>query len=217
MIDGYSYVIWGSSGHAKVLGDILGANKGKVLAFFDNQEMPSALAGVPIYLGESGFLKWVKGLEGYGKVAGLIAIGGAKGRDRLAILKLFREHSLHLPSLTHPSAIVSTSALVGAGSQILAQSVIAAEVILGEACIVNHGASVDHECVLGDGVHVAPGAILCGCINVGDCAFIGAGAIILPRIKIGHDAIVGAGAVVTEDVPSGAIVIGVPAKILLNK
>ena len=43
-------------------------------------------------------------------------------------------------------------------------------------------------------------------------AWIGAGATILPGVTVGEDAIVAAGAVVTKDVPSGAILGGVPAK-----
>jgi acetyltransferase-like isoleucine patch superfamily enzyme len=90
--------------------------------------------------------------------------------------------------------------------------VVAADAMLGAACIVNHKASVDHECRLGDGVHVAPGATLCGLVTVGDAAFIGAGAVVLPRLSIGADAVVGAGAVVTKDVPAGAVVTGNPAR-----
>ena len=48
------------------------------------------------------------------------------------------------------------------------------------------------------------------CKNV----YIGARAIILGPITIGEGAIIGAGAVVLKDVPSGAIVAGVPAKIV---
>ncbi len=44
--------------------------------------------------------------------------------------------------------------------------------------------------------------------------YIGAAAIILPGVTVGERAIIGAGAVVTKDVPSGATVIGSPAKIL---
>ena len=45
-------------------------------------------------------------------------------------------------------------------------------------------------------------------------ASIGAGAVILPGVTIGEYAIVGAGAVVTKDVPSRAIVVGNPARII---
>ncbi len=44
-------------------------------------------------------------------------------------------------------------------------------------------------------------------------AFIGTGAVILPGVTVGRGAIVGAGAVVTKDVPEGACVVGVPARI----
>jgi acetyltransferase-like isoleucine patch superfamily enzyme len=45
-------------------------------------------------------------------------------------------------------------------------------------------------------------------------ADIGVGAVILPGVTVGEHSIVGAGAVVTQDVPSFAIVAGVPARVL---
>ena len=45
-------------------------------------------------------------------------------------------------------------------------------------------------------------------------ASIGSGAVILCGVTIGRDALVGAGAVVTGDVAAGAIVAGVPARLL---
>ena len=74
-------------------------------------------------------------------------------------------------------------------------------------------ASIDHECKLADGVHVAPGATLCGCVIVDENVMTGAGSLVLPRVKIGRDSIVGVGAVVTCDVPSGVIVAGNSAAI----
>ena len=45
-------------------------------------------------------------------------------------------------------------------------------------------------------------------------AKIGANATILPGVRIAADALVGAGAVVTVDVPSGAVVVGNPARVI---
>lgn len=45
-------------------------------------------------------------------------------------------------------------------------------------------------------------------------ASIGSGATVMSGVTIGEDALVGAGAVVTKDVPSFAVVIGIPARVV---
>jgi acetyltransferase-like isoleucine patch superfamily enzyme len=45
-------------------------------------------------------------------------------------------------------------------------------------------------------------------------ALIGAGATVSPGVLVGDRAIVGAGAVVVTDVPAGATVVGVPARVI---
>ncbi len=212
MLEPSRFVLWGSAGHAKVLASLIALKGGEVIALFDNKDIPPALPNVPLYLGEAGFTNWANCRGDLPALSGLVAIGGQRGRDRIAIQELFKVWGLHLPSLIHPTAAVCHTASLGAGTQILAQAIVAADVRIGSACIVNHHASVDHECILGDGVHIAPNATLCGCITVGDYSLIGAGSVVLPHRIIGPGAIVGAGAVVTRDVAPNTTVLGNPAR-----
>jgi serine O-acetyltransferase len=49
---------------------------------------------------------------------------------------------------------------------------------------------------------------------IGDGAFIGVGARVLGGLKVGANARIGANAVVVDDVPDGATVVGMPARVV---
>lgn len=51
-------------------------------------------------------------------------------------------------------------------------------------------------------------------VCIGDDAWIGTGAILLPGVEIGRGAIVGAGSIVNKSIPSGAVAVGSPAKVI---
>jgi len=207
-------VIWGASGHAKVLAEFALDAGFRLVAIFDNSPAAgSPIPDVPIHHGSEGFLQW-RAAYPEKSVWGIVAIGGSRGVDRLELLDLLRVNRVTPATLVHPRAFVARTARVAEGCQILANASVCADAHVGSACIVNTNASVDHESKLADGVHVAPGARIAGCVEVGRCAFVGVGAVILPRLRIGAGAIVGAGAVVTRDVPERAVVYGNPARIV---
>lgn len=112
----------------------------------------------------------------------------------------------------HPQAVVSRSARLGPGCQLMAGAIVNAEATLGASVCVNTGAIVEHDCRVGNHAYIATGARLGGTVSVGEGAFVGAGATIRQSVAIGAGAIVGAGAVVVADVPAGETVVGVPAK-----
>jgi len=205
------YVIWGSGGHAKVLIDLLGLTGGRVIGLFDNAPVGSVIRGLSVNVGPTGLAEWKSRNPSQKTASALVAVGGARGRERLQIQALLEENGFDVPTIVHPQAHVSRSAIIGQGVQVLGLASVAADVKIGDGVILNHGASVDHDCVIGDGVHIAPKATLCGVVTVGDGAFIGAGSVILPRLRVGKNATVGAGAVVTRSVPDGATVVGNPA------
>jgi sugar O-acyltransferase (sialic acid O-acetyltransferase NeuD family) len=206
-------VCWGATGHAAVIREALSHYGHDLALLVDNRPLNSPFDGVPIVQGEAGLMSWEESSEGAASYGAVVAIGGDRGRDRIAIQEWLASRGYAILDLIHPRAFVAADAIIGRGCQVLAMSAVCARVTLGDAVIVNTRASVDHDCHLGDGVHIGPGATLAGEVSVGDRAFIGAGATILPRISIGHDAVVGAGAVVTRDVSAGATVVGVPAHV----
>jgi sugar O-acyltransferase (sialic acid O-acetyltransferase NeuD family) len=135
-------------------------------------------------------------------------------RRRLELTERIAEYGDAVATVIHPTACISRSSTISAGTVVFAGAIVNARASLGPGCVLNTGATVDHDCVLGAGVHVSPGANLAGGVTVGDCAWVGIGAAVKGGICIGADAVVGAGAAVVSDIDDGDIVGGVPARSL---
>jgi sugar O-acyltransferase (sialic acid O-acetyltransferase NeuD family) len=145
----------------------------------------------------------------------VIAVGNNADRKKLA--DHARALGLRLPVLIHPHAYVSATAKLGDGTVVMAGAVVSAHVTMGELGIVNTRASIDHDCYIGDCVHIAPGVTLAGGVTVGNGSLIGVGATVLPGLCIGDNAIVGAGSVIIRDVPSHTTVVGCPARVIPHR
>ena len=94
---------------------------------------------------------------------------------------------------------------------------------IGGGCILAHGIGlvIGGGTVVGEDCTVLHGVTLgevrfdeLDCPKVGDRVTIGTGARVLGGITVGDDAVIGAGAVVLKDVPAGATVAGVPARVI---
>ena len=161
-------ILWGATGQARVLRECMAHAGHDVVAVFDNDPtVECPFPGVPLFVGRAGFERWRERQADFSGMGFLVAIGGEMGRDRLEIQEWLGGEGLSPLTAVHPRAFVAADARVGEGSQILAQAAVCVEATIGRACIVNTGATIDHECVLGDGVHVAPGAHLAGCVEIG--------------------------------------------------
>ena len=206
-------ILWGGTGHSRVLRELLSRIGHTVVAVVDNREIQPPFIGPDILKGPEGLRLWLSARRlGNASLVYALAIGGGYGRDRLALAQELDQMGLEHLSLVHPLAVVASDAILARGSQVLMGAAVSANVRIGTCSIINTSAIVDHDCIVGDGVHIGPAATLCGDIQVGDGSFIGAGATILPHLKIGNDVTIGAGSVVTRDIPAGSTVTGIPAK-----
>lgn len=112
---------------------------------------------------------------------------------------------------------IQKNAQIGARCKISSHTFICEGVIIEDDCFIGH-----HVCFTND---LFPRATAAGSLQteadwqviptrVCRGASIGSGAVILCGVTIGTEAMIGAGAVVTSDVAPGAIVAGVPARLL---
>ena len=219
-MQGERFLIWGGGGHGKVVADMIRAAGCTVVGFADRDPLKlhqvAEPGGASVVISEADLLALLSASGRLSDIEGATAIALGIGDNVSRITSLPNAPHVSIPSLVHPSAIVSASSVLGRGTVVFPLAVINAASRVGEGVIVNSGAIIEHDCVVGDGAHIAPGSVLTGGVRVGARSTVGAGSTVLPGIQIGSDSIVGAGAVVTRDVPDHAVVAGNPAKPLSN-
>ena len=193
-------VFYGASGHGKVIVEAWIASGGEVTAIVDDNETITQLGTFPV----SG--KYTQ--ERFKEKPLIISIGN-NGVRKMIVDSL----QAHYGKVIHPSAAISSSALIKDGCVVMATAVVNSSCVIGKHVILNTASVVDHDCRIDDYVHVSPHATLCGGVLVGTGTHIGASATVIPNIKIGKWAVIGAGSVIVRDVPDYAVVVGVPGKI----
>lgn len=193
-------ILFGASGHAKVILDILFANHIEVDKIVDDAPPVDEIFGIPVE----------RCLENYPEHSrAVIAIGSNATRKKFAL-----KYPLQYITAVHPSTTVSPFSEVGPGTVIMAHAVVNPAAVIGQHCIINTAAVVEHDCVLEDYVHVSPNAALAGNVQVGEGSHIGIGACVIQGITIGKWCTIGAGAVIIHNVPDGVTVVGNPGRIL---
>ena len=94
----------------------------------------------------------------------------------------------------------------------MAGAVINENVKIGKHCIINTNATIEHDDIIDDYVHISPRTVLCGNVKIGTRTHVGAGATIINNISITSECIIGAGATVVKDINTTGTYVGVPAK-----
>lgn len=202
------FILVGYSGHSYVVIDTIRSNGDRVLGYFRSEAKELNPYGLD-WLGSE---KEEEVLQRYGWDGACIALATGNNELRRKLYGYFDGHGFAMPTVRNRDTWISgeshmeDACFVAHGCQVNALSRI------GRGCILNTDTVIEHECVLGEFVNIAPGAVLLGNVTMGDGTFVGANAVVRQGITVHNGATVGMGAVVTRDVPAGETWVGNPAR-----
>jgi sugar O-acyltransferase (sialic acid O-acetyltransferase NeuD family) len=209
-------VIIGSSGHAKVIIDIV-QQEGKynVVGLLDRfRDVGETTLGFPVLGKEEDLPELVKehSLKGV-----IVAIGDNFVRSKVAAR--IKEICPDLPfvSAVHPKASIAIEVSIGEGTVVMAGVSINACSSVGRFCILNTNSSLDHDSILEDFSSLAPGATTGGNCRIGQYAAISIGAVLIHGIHVGEHTVIGAGSLVMRPIESFVVAYGTPARTMCNR
>ena len=139
---------------------------------------------------------------------------GSVGNPSLRI-KLFNyveEIGFSIPTIIDSSAVVSKYSRINEGVFVGKQAVINTGTNINRGAIINTGSIIEHDCKIGEFVHIAPGTVLSGEVSIGDYSHIGSNATIKQLVTVGSNSIIGIGSVVTNDIEPSVLAYGNPCK-----
>ena len=188
--------IYGASGHGKVVADIAMTNGYDEVIFIDD--------------GNNSYLNFQEYLELYNYP---IALGIGDNKIRKMLYEKIKSENLEVKTLVHCKAIVAKDVILEEGVVIMPGVVVNTGSIIGRGSILNTSSIVEHDCKIGDFVHIAPNSALAGDVSVNDLALVGIGSSIVQGKTIGTNSVIGAGSVVLSDIPDKVVAYGIPAKV----
>lgn len=209
-------VIFGSSGHAHVVADIVEKEGRFTIAGWIDPFQPAGrvIYGYPVLGRLEDASAW---RPAHAVAGGLVAIGDNWVRAR--VLEAARRALPDLPWVTavHPAAAVARGATLGAGAVVAAGAVLGSDARVGAFAIVNTDATLDHDGVMEEFASLAPGVVTGGTVRLGAYSAVGIGAVLSHRVQVGEHSVVGAGSTVLDDVPAYRVAYGTPARVVRER
>jgi sugar O-acyltransferase (sialic acid O-acetyltransferase NeuD family) len=179
-------LLLGAGGHCKSIIDTLltSAEYSEIGIIEKKGNLTQSVLGIPVI----GFDDDLLELYGRGFTHAFVSLGsiGDTGARRW-LSSLISSIGYSVPNIIDGSAHVSTNCELGKGIFIGKNAVVNAGVTIGDYSIINTSATIEHDCIIGQFVHVSTGSILCGSVKIGDNTHISSvpGRIVTFSTKIG--------------------------------
>jgi sugar O-acyltransferase (sialic acid O-acetyltransferase NeuD family) len=204
-------LVFGSSGHAKVIISIIEREKKyKIIGVIDPfMPVSEQVSNYPVLGGEEN-LDFICGQ--YNVKRGIIGIGDNLMRKKIYNKIISVKNDFEFITTIHPSAQIGNNVQIGYGTVIMPGAIINSNTTIGDFSIINTNASLDHDSKLGHFSSLAPGVVTGGFVTIGDYSSISIGAILKNNINIGKNSVIGAGSLVLKDIEDNVVAYGSPAR-----
>lgn len=152
--------------------------------------------------------RWLYGDDSFRNIVKARLTDGTSAMILYRWMQWAQRHHLGLPAMIFNKLNVMGGCIIGRGADFGAGFVLVHSngVVINASVKGGRNVVLEHQVTIGAEKGVSP--------VLGDNVFIGAGAKVLGGVKIGKGAKVGANAVVVDDVPEGATVVGIPARVV---
>ena len=200
-------VVIGAGGHAKM---VIEAARSQaelhVVACLDLQTSLTDCLGVRV------FEESDERIDSFHRSGSYFFVALGDNRLREKVTQRLADKGCRIATIISGSATVSPSASIGEGTVVMPNATIGACARVGKGAILNTASSIDHDTLIEDFVHIAPGCHLAGNVKVDAGSMLGIGTCVVPSIHIGAWATLGANSTVIRDVPSHSTWVGSPAR-----
>lgn len=209
-------LIYGASGHSKMIVDIILKNKDyKFIGFIDSfKPINTKVYGYDI----KGGLDELPNLINEYSIDGIIiGIGDNYTRRHAYELISGIAPDIEFVSAVHPSAVLANDVIIPRGTVIMAGAVLNAASKVGEFCILNTKSSLGHDSTMANFSSLASGATTGGNVHIGLNSAICLRAAIIQNVSIGDHSVVGAGSLVLHSIGDRKLAYGNPITTLKNR
>ncbi len=211
MYDPRKVVIFGGSGHAKVIVDIIESNNNFELIGFIDKLMPQETIILNYrVLGDEALLPKLMNKFKFNK--GVIGIGDNFVRSKVVDVVKKIAPDFQFINCFHHSAKLSNHCKFGVGNVVMPGVSINASTIISDHCILNTNSSLDHDCRMESFSSLAPNSAVGGNCSIGQFSYVGIGSSILHGVSIEDNCIVGGSSFLNKDAISDSTYYGIPAK-----